>query len=160
MNYRILAFLILVFLVLVVFVNAATNGTVSVNVYNSTVWWNDTVIVNGTATYTNGSAVGSGQTANVTLDSFQYCTGTTTAAGFYTCNFRAPLKLGVYTLQVTVTNSTGQTITNTTTFTVKPNFGQTVIGKTARSVFEVPMVIQDMNGEIRQIWTRVIVWKA
>jgi len=94
------------------------------------------------------------------LNGVQNCTGTTNTAGFYTCNFQAPMKLGVYTLQVNVTNSTGQSVTNSTTFTVKPNFGQIVIGKTDRSVFEVPMLIQDMNGEIRQIWARVIVWKS
>lgn len=159
MNYPALAFLILVFLILVVVVNAA-NGTVSLNIYNSTVWWNDSVTVNGTATYTNGSTFGSGQTANVTLDNVQYCTGTTNSTGFYNCTFRAPIRLGTYTLQVTVTNSSGQSVSNSSSFYVKPNFGETVIGKIDRSVFEVPMLIEDMDGTIRQIWARVIIWKA
>jgi len=160
MNYRLLGFLVFLLFLFVVVVKAQTVGTVTLNVYNTTVWWSDTVVVNGSATYTNGSGFGSGLTANITLDGIQYCTNTTNGTGFYNCAFSAPIKLGSYTLQVNVTNSTGSSVTNTTTLSVKPNFGQAVVGKRDRSVFEVPMLIQDMNGEIRRIWTRVTVWKA
>lgn len=160
MNYRALAFLIIGFLVLVVVVNAASSNTVSLNVFNPVVWWNDTVVVNGTATYVNGLTYGTGLTANVTLNGVQYCTGTTNSNGFYSCNFTAPLELGAYSLLVNVTNSTGQSVTNTTSLSVKPSFGNSPVGTVDRSVFEVPMAIEDMDGTIRQIWTRVTVWKA
>lgn len=140
-------------------VYAATDGYVTVGLNRTSYWWNETVISNGTANYTNGTAMSSHSFA-ITLNSVTYCSNTTTATGAWVCDFQAPNQIGTYTFSITVTNDTGSTFTNTTNLYVKPSYGGTPIGKTDRVVIEQPMLIQEPSGIIRQIWAKVKIWKT
>jgi hypothetical protein len=137
----------------------AAEGTVTISLNASKVWWDDSVNASGIATYSSGNPISG--TVSIKLDSTTYsCPNTVAATGFWNCTFNAPTELGTYTILVNVTNSTGSSFTNTTTLYVTPNYGQKPIGTTDRVVYEVPMLIQDLNGRIRQAWARVMVWKG
>lgn len=120
-------------------------------------WWNDSVTVMGNATYTNGTAIASAQ-VNMTTSKTR-CSNTTESDGEYFCTFRAPLEIGTYNLTVNVTNSTGTSNYNYTTLTVRPKYGENVIGTTGRIVYEIPFVIQEPSGRIRVVVIRVTAWR-
>lgn len=120
-------------------------------------WWNDSVTVMGNATYTNGTAIKS-ERVNVTSTKIN-CANTTDTSGQYFCTFRTPLEIGTYNLTVNVTNSTGTSNYNYTTLTVKPKYGENVIGTTGRIVYEIPFVIQEPSGRIRVVVIRVTAWR-
>lgn len=158
MNIKLLFFSVLLLFFLVALTYAATEGYVSIDLSNSTIWWNDTVTASGTAKYTNGTGISDSDLV-ITLNGITYCTSTTTSSGIWSCSFQGPTELGKYTFQITVTNSTGTQFTNTTTLWVKPSYGPTMVGRRDRVVYEQPMLIQDMNGKIKQVWARVKIWK-
>ncbi len=124
----------------------------------ATAWWNDTVVINGTATYTNGSNV---QNANVNITVGNVnCINTTDANGRYTCEFSAPKELGTYTVKINITNSTGPSISEQTTLAVKLKYGNTPIGTIDRVVYETPVFIQEMSGKINVVFVRITAWRV
>ncbi len=123
----------------------------------SNFWWNDSVTLMGNATYTNGTGIKS-ESISVVSPKFG-CTNTTDESGQYFCTFRAPLEIGTYNATINVTNSTGTSNYNYTNVVVRPKYGQTIIGTTGRSVFEIPFVIQEPSGRIRVITVRITSWR-
>ena len=158
MNIVILVFFVFLLLIFISVTYAATDGYVTISLNRTSYWWNETVVSDGTANYTNGNGITS-SSFTITLNDVTYCSGTTTATGEWVCVFQAPNQLGTYTFSITVTNSTGATFTNTTALYVKPSYGPTPIGRTDRVVIEQPMLIQEPTGIIRQVWARVKIWK-
>jgi hypothetical protein len=132
---------------------------VTISLNDSSVWWNDTVNASGFATYSSGNPISG--TVSVTLDETVHsCPSTNAATGFWNCTFKAPAELGAFTALVTVTNSTGSSFTNSTTLNVLAGYGQIAVGTVDRVVFELPMIMQDLNGDITKVWARVKVWKG
>lgn len=149
-----------VFLIFLVFFSfASSDGTVTIEINSTNVWWEDGLKVNGSATYSNGSAVAG--TAYVYLNDMWYCQGAI-SAGVYNCEFSAPQEIGSYALKVKVINATGSTFSNTSTstITVKASYGETAIGSIDRVVYEIPMLIQDLNGKVKYAIARVMIWRS
>jgi hypothetical protein len=158
MKVVILILILIIFLLFISF-SFATEGTVTISLNASKVWWNDTVNASGVATYSSGSPIHGN--VSISLDSTIYsCPSTNAATGYWNCTFNAPLELGIYIVLVNVTNITGSSFTNTISLAVAPNYGLKPIGTINRVVYEVPMLIQDLNGKIRQAWVRIMVWKG
>ncbi|MBI2084038.1 MAG: hypothetical protein HYT70_00250 [Candidatus Aenigmarchaeota archaeon] len=128
--------------------------------------WNEGVGVQGNATRADGSAVDtSSDPANVELyvNSSLVCTTDTNSTGGYSCNFTAPAALGLYELNVTVDDPTnGLTSWNSTTFTVKQQFGEAAaIEGEAESIacYEEPRIVQNPDGTLAISTVRICVWK-
>lgn len=124
----------------------------------NTVWWNDTVIVNGSARYDNGTGIYDAS-VNITVGSVR-CNNTTDSTGNYTCRFAAPQEVGKYTVSINITNSTGPRVTNATALNVVLKYGDTPIGTIDRVVYETPIFIQELSGRIRILFARITVWRA
>lgn len=158
MKTYVLVLILMIFLIFVGF-SFAAQGTVTINLNAPKVWWNDSVSASGIATYSNGNPI-SGTVSLVVGTATQFCPDTNAVTGAWTCTFNAPTELGTYTVLVNVTNSTGSSFTNSTNLYVAPNYGQKAIGTSGRVVYEVPMLIQDLNGTVKKAWARIMVWKG
>jgi len=157
MRVSVLILILIVFILLISF-SFASEGTVTISLNDSSVWWNYTVNASGFATYSNGNPISG--TVSISLDSTIYsCPSTNAATGFWNCTFNAPTELGAFTVLVNVTNTT-YSFTNSTTLNVLAGYGQIAIGTVDRIVFELPMLMQDLNGEITKVWARVKVWRG
>lgn len=132
-------------------------SVLEIEVIPSLAWWNDSILVIGNAFYENGSAIPNGD-VEITLDSVPYCLNTTNSRGSFNCTFFAPTTLGSYTLMANVTKD-DESFTNTTTLDVKIFYGSSPIGKQERVVYEVPMVVQDVTGEIKRVLVKIFVWR-
>jgi len=165
MRFKPLVFLSLIALFIAVRILPTSAATASVNVTitPSTVWWNNTVTVDGVAKYTNGTAIPSGSVdvllTGASIKKQSYCTNTTDAAGVYSCKFYAPLELGVYEVTVNVTKD-GESFYGSTELTVKLVFGERYTGTEDRIVYEVPMLLQDMSGRVKKALVRLILWRG
>jgi hypothetical protein len=120
----------------------------------SKVWWEDGVLASGTL-YTDSGKGLPDRIVNVKLDGITKCSSTTNSNGHYSCNFTAPNELGTFIVNATSGSSSASTILQ-----VMPNYGQKAIGTADRIVYEVPILIQDLNGKIRQAWVRIMTWKG
>lgn len=158
MKIETMLFSLILFLLFVVYSFASNTGNIYISLNVSTVWWNDSVSLGGSANYTDGRPISSSDVA-VKLDGTTYCTTQTDSNGLWNCNFRAPLELGTYTLMVNITNTT-HSFSNSTTLSVKLNYGETPIGQTERVVYEQPMLIQEPSGKVRIVWARVKIWRG
>jgi len=158
MNTELLIFSVLFLLLLAVFSVATTSDRVTISLNATKVWWNDTVNATGVATYANGTGIDG--TVSLSVDSTSYSCSPTYSGGNWNCTFNAPNEIGSYTVTVTVTNGTSSTFQSSTTLNVAPYYGKTPIGSIDRVVYELPMLIQDINGEIKTVFARIIVWKG
>ena len=123
-----------------------------------TVWWNDTVVINGSARYNNGTGIYSAN-VSITVGNVR-CNNTTDSTGNYTCRFAAPQEVGKYNVSINITNSTGPSVTNATTLNVRLKYGDAPIGTVGRVVYETPVFIQELSGRIRILSARITVWRA
>jgi hypothetical protein len=130
---------------------------VTITLNATKVWWNDSVSASGIAKYANGTGISG--TVNLTVDGKTYICPDT-SDGNWSCVFNAPLRIGSYLVTVKITNSTGYVFQNSTSLKVSPSYGKNPIGSATRVVYELPMLIQDLNGEIRAVLARIIVWKG
>lgn len=163
MNAKLLIFSALFLFLLIALSFAANSGTVSIELNATKVWWNDSVNASGVAKYSSGGGIIG--TVSLTVDSAaQSCldqpSPSTDTNGNWNCTFNAPAKIGSYTVTVTVTNGTGSQFQNSTTLAVTPYYGDTPSGSADRIVYELPMMIQDLNGEIRTVFAKIMVWKG
>lgn len=158
MNVKLLIFSILLLFLLIAFSLAANSDSVTISLNVTRVWWNDSVNASGLATYADGSGISG--TVSLDIDGSSQSCPATNSNGEWKCTFNAPIKIGSHSVTVTVTNSTGSKFQNTATLTVAPYYGKTPIGLTDRTVYESPMLIQDMNGEITTVFARIMVWKG
>lgn len=124
---------------------------------SATLWWNDTININGSARYENGTGIYNAF-VNITIGSSK-CNNTTDGTGNYTCTFTAPKEVGTYTVHINITNSTGPSVTNTSTLQVRLKYGDTPIGTVDRVVHETPIFIQELSGRIRILFARITVWR-
>jgi len=136
---------------------AASDGTVTVDLNATNVWWNDSVLVSGTATYSNGTSI-SDAGVEIFVDDELSCSTTTLPNGDYNCSFYSPFELGTYTVLVNVTNSTGYNFVNSSSLIVRLKYGKVPSGKADRVVYEIPVIIQELSGSIRRAWVRIMVW--
>ena len=134
------------------------NATVNFDMSSFTVFWNDTIRINGSARYGNLTGVYNAP-VNITVGSAK-CDNTTDGTGNFTCVFGAPQELGIYTVLVNVTNNTGYSTTNTGTLNVEFNYGDKPIGTISRVVYEVPVLLQEMSGRIRIVFVRLMAWRS
>ena len=129
-------------------INQATYST-SINMtLNATqVWWQDAVNASG---FTNASVP-------VTVYNWttRLCSITSLASGFWNCTFAAPTGIGIYPILANTSNN----VSSSANLDVFPYFGAKGIGNTPRVVYEIPFLIQDLNGTIQKIYVRVEVSK-
>jgi hypothetical protein len=157
MKLKLLTFLFLLFLLFIALSFASPQDTVTITLNSTKVWWNDSLNASGIAKYANGTGISG--TVNLIVDSTNYpCPDT--SDGNWSCIFNAPLKIGSFLITVKITNSTGYIFQNSTFLEVSPSYGKNPIGSVTRVVYELPMLIQDLNGEIRIVLARVIAWKG
>ena len=147
-----LLFLTLVFLLMFNLSLSANTVTMSLNA--SKVWWQDGILANGTLVNATNDPIPN-VAVTVKIGGTTQCSDTTNATGHWECSFTAPNEISIYTV-------TAETATETasTTLTVAPTYGDTPVGTVDRIVYEVPILIQDMSGKIKQIFVRITVWKG
>lgn len=121
-------------------VNMTLNGT--------QVWWQDAVNASG---YTNAT-----KAVTVFQGNIQACSTTSAANGFWSCAFTAPTSIGIYTYTA---NTSLTDVSGSAALNVFPFYGTKGIGSTPRVVYEVPFIIQDLNGNIQKVFVRVAVSK-
>jgi hypothetical protein len=139
------------------------NGTIAADLNTTEVWWNDPILINGTAKRKDKTVVSSAN-VEVLLAGKNVCPlAATNANGYYSCTFNAPQTVGIYEVLVKVTDpQTNKIFTNTTSFLVKPSYGGTKEEEeTAKRVgcYEVPKIIQNPDGSIKRVIVRVCVWR-
>jgi len=132
-------------------------NVITINLNATKVWWNDSLIASGVAKYANGASVNG--SVLLSVDNTNYSCSQTDANGNWNCTFNAPIRIGVHTLTVKITDNSGYTFQNSTFLTVSPYYGRKPIGSIPRIVYELPMLIQDLDGEIKRVLARIIVWK-
>lgn len=153
-----LSFLAVSFISLLLLSGFSIADSATVTSTATTVWWNDSVTISGNATYSNGS-VRYPDTVNITVGNVK-CNNNTQTNGGYFCTFKAPLELGIYNVSINITNSTGNSILNHTTLTVKAKYGETPIGNVPRAVYETPLIMQEPSGRIRIVFIRIMAWRG
>ncbi|MEM5766614.1 MAG: hypothetical protein QW423_03215 [Candidatus Aenigmatarchaeota archaeon] len=148
----------LLFIFLLFAISLASNwDTVTININSTKVWWNDGIKASGVAKYSNGTGISGA--VNLTIGSSTVnCPDTN--EGNWSCDFNAPSEIGSFLVTVTITNATGHQFQNSTSLTVSPHYGKTPTGSMTRVVYELPMLIQDLNGEIKTVFARIVVWKG
>lgn len=154
MDIKILLSLILILLFSVSVFAIGTN--IQSQLSSTQVWWNDSVKINGTANFSNGTAI-SDAVINITVGTVK-CNNVTDSNGIWECTFLAPLELGTYDVIINITKT--DVYTNRTTLKVAPKYGETPIGKGSRVVYEAQLPIQEPSGNITRAWARVTVWRG
>ena len=157
MKFKMLTLLLLIFLLFLTFSFALPQDIVTIILNSTKVWWNDSVNASGIAKYANGTGISGA--VNLTVDDTTYACPNT-EDGNWSCVFNAPLRIGSYLVTVKIVNSTGYVFQNTTSLKVSPFYGKHPIGSGTRVVHELPMLIQDLNGEIKTVLARIIVWRG
>lgn len=156
MKKSILIFFFLSILTILAFTFASSSSYIlTLNLNTSLAWWNDSINASGEAKYLDGTPI----TGSVSLrvDKIYSCPDSTD--GNWYCLFNAPNEIGSFLVLVNITNSSGFSFYNQTILKVSPNYGKKPISSTDRVVFELPMIIQDLNGEIKRVLARIIVWR-
>jgi len=139
------------------------NGTITINLNATTVWWNEGLHISGQAKRGTGDPIASSD-VDITVGSSTVCSGTSTNInGAYSCDFLAPGAIGDYTVTVQTSDpDTGKSITNSTSLYVEATYGDTSTEQEqAENVgcYEVPQIIQNPDGSIKKVIVRVCVWK-
>ncbi|MEM5829387.1 MAG: hypothetical protein QW040_02265 [Candidatus Aenigmatarchaeota archaeon] len=157
MKRGLLIFSLFFIFLLFAFSLASNSYTITINLNSTKVWWNDSVTASGIAKYQNGTGISG--TVNLTVNGLTY-TCPDTNDGNWSCTFNAPSKIGSFLVTVTIKNATGHQFQNSTILRVSPYYGKTPMGSMTRVVYELPLLIQDLNGEIKTVLARIIVWKG
>lgn len=144
----VLSFLLLIFLTLV---SASEEGIVSINLNSSISWWQDNILAYGEAKYLNGSPIKDAE-VKIFVDREIVCSSTD-SNGKWSCVFDAPKEVKKYQVFVEVNGVSNQTV-----FQVAPNYGKVPSGSVDRVVYEEPVLIQDLNGKIKKVWMKIMVW--
>ena len=136
------------------------NATVTVDLNASYYWWSEGVKVYGTAKRKDGSAV-SLSDVKIYLEQNLICNTTTDNNGNYACEFRAPSSIGNYRLLVNVTDAaTNKIFVNSTSLIVKVTYGaeETEVRRVKQvSCYEVPQLVVNPDGSIKQVFVKVCV---
>lgn len=138
---------------------SVTPGRITISISNTSIWWNDTISVNGTASYLNGTTINNSNTI-VSINNVTTCTTTTNATGGYNCTFNGPLFLGTLNLRVEVVAAGNEIVENTSTLHIKATYGPRPAGFVDRVVYEVPMLMQEPNGNITKVTASLLVWRG
>jgi hypothetical protein len=127
----------------------------------SEAWWNDSIKASGVARR-NDEPVNL-SSVEIFISGKNVCENMTDENGYYSCEFNAPLAIGIYEVLVKVTDSqTGEIITNTTELVVKLGYGESKkeeISAKRISCYELPKIIQNPNGSIKRAIVRICVWR-
>jgi len=157
MKMKWLILLPLFLLVLLISFSTPPEGTVTINLNSTQVWWNDSIYAFGNAKYSTGSPI-QGE-VYLKIDNKKFSCGTTDENGDWNCTFNAPIEIGEYEVEVNVTNSTGYSFLNSTLFKVSPFYGKKALRKSNKIVLEIPTLLQDMSGKITKVLLKLYVWK-
>ena len=141
------------------------NVTISLN--STEVWWNESVLISGTAIRSDLSKVDTSEDPDsdvrVYINNILSAITETNAEGFYNVTIYAPLSIGTYIINVSVKDPIMMRyFSNTTILEVKPTYGGTKREKeSARNVgcYEQPMIIQNPDGSIQTVVARICTWK-
>ena len=136
---------------------AQTSGWVSINLNATEVWWNDSMKAYGEVYYSNGTPINGTVELEVNGEKIQ-CPDAMN--GKWECEFYAPIEIGRYVVGVNLTDPAGNSFINFTTFKVMPYYGEIPMGSVERIVYEVPMLLQDVSGEVRKVTVRIMVWRG
>ncbi len=146
------------------------NVTTTIKLNNTSPNWNDWVNVQGVANRSDGSSIDTSadpEDVKIYVNSSLRCTIDTNSSGGYSCNFRAPSSLGLYEVNVTITDpTTGKSWWNSTTFNVQQQIGQPIEEGAseedeAESVacYEEPRLVQNPDGTLAVSIVRICVWR-
>jgi len=141
------------------------NVTISLN--STEVWWNESVLISGTAIRSDWSKVDTSEDPDsdvrVYVNNILSAITETNAEGIYNATIYAPLSIGTYIINVTVRDPVVmKNFSNTTILEVKPTYGGMKREKeAARNVgcYEQPMIIQNPDGSIQTVMARICTWK-
>jgi hypothetical protein len=136
------------------------NATVTVDLNASYYWWGEGVKVYGAAKRKDRSAI-SLSDVKIYLERDLVCSNTTDNDGNYACEFKAPSSIGNYRLLVNVTDATTNKIfVNSTLLVVKVAYGveETEVERAKQvSCYEVPQLVVNPDGSIKQVFVKVCV---
>ncbi|MEM5794485.1 MAG: hypothetical protein QXS48_00375 [Candidatus Aenigmatarchaeota archaeon] len=137
-------------LIFLVFAYASEEGIVTLNLNSSVSWWQDTILAYGEAKDFNGMPIQNAE-VKIFVDREITCPNTN-STGHWSCVFNAPEEIKNHQIFVNISG-----ISNFTFLKVSPYYGK-IASSTNRIAYEEPMLIQDLNGKIKRVWLRVIVW--
>ncbi|MEM7825276.1 MAG: hypothetical protein QW412_00245 [Candidatus Aenigmatarchaeota archaeon] len=143
--------LVLLFFLLFLAFVYASGEIITLNLNSSTSWWKDSILAYGEAKYSDGTPIQNAE-VKIFVDKEIDCPNTN-SSGEWFCSFEAPNEIKKYQVFVNVNG-----ILNSTSFKVAPNYGKVPSGLVDRVVYEEPILIQDLNGKIKIVWMRVMVW--
>jgi hypothetical protein len=133
---------------IMVFAFPISGNFINMSINTTQIWWQDGVNASG---YTNQSAP-----VTVYASNSQICSTVSAVTGFWSCPFAAPTVIGRYSI---FANTSNNVTSNTATLNVFPYYGIRGIGSTPRVVYEVPFLIQDLNGNVQKVFVRVAISK-
>ncbi|MGC8812740.1 MAG: hypothetical protein ACP5O8_04135 [Candidatus Aenigmatarchaeota archaeon] len=143
----VLSFFLLFFLTFV----SASEEIVTLNLNSSISWWQDSILAYGKAQYSDGTPISDAK-VKIFVDKEIDCPNTS-SNGEWFCVFEAPSEIKKYQVFVDING-----ISNQTSFQVAPSYGKIPSGLADRVVYEEPVLIQDLNGKVKKVWMRVMVW--
>lgn len=143
------------------------NTTVTMILNNTSPGWKQIVNLQGVASRSDGSSVDTSadpEDVRVYLNATTLlCVTDTNSTGGYVCSFSAPSAIGLYELNVTIGDpTTGKSLSNSTTFTVKQFIGaEKKTEEAAESIacYEEPRIVQNPDGTIKVAIVRICVFK-
>jgi hypothetical protein len=138
------------------------NGTISIELNSTDVYYAEGISVSGQAKYLGGSSITLSD-VEVKISGNVQCTDTTDGSGLYGCEFNAPNQLGTYDILVELMDKdSGKIISNSTSFIVSVKYGEEEERRgEAENVgcYEAPMAIQNPDGSIEKVIVKICVWK-
>ncbi|MCS7106254.1 MAG: hypothetical protein NZ942_02985 [Candidatus Aenigmarchaeota archaeon] len=148
---KLLLLFLIFLLIFLAFAFASEEGTVTLSLNSSVSWWQDAILAYGEAKNSDGLPI---QNAEVKLfvDKEITCPNTS-FNGKWFCVFNAPDEIKNYNVFVKVSG-----ILNSTSLKVSPTYGRLPSGSITRVAYEEPILFQDLNGKIKVVWLRLIVW--
>ncbi|MEM5882739.1 MAG: hypothetical protein QXQ77_00660 [Candidatus Aenigmatarchaeota archaeon] len=147
---KLLLLFLIFLLIFLVFAYASGDGTVTLNLNSSISWWQDAILAYGEAKDSSGRPLENAE-VKIFVEKEIACPNTN-STGHWLCVFSAPEEIKNYKVLVSVNG-----ISNFTSLKVSPYYGK-ISSSTNRVVHEEPILIQDLNGKIKRVWMRVIVW--
>ncbi|MCS7123486.1 MAG: CARDB domain-containing protein [Candidatus Aenigmarchaeota archaeon] len=133
------------------------NVSIIISLNKKSFWWNETIISNIKAIRRNGTPVVNGY-INVSLDKEKKCEGFTNNEGKFVCTFNAPLKIGIFNLDVVVQDPLStRYFFNTTIVEIKITIGEDVERAKIVTCYEEPRLIINPDGTIQRVRVKVCV---
>ncbi|MFH8038978.1 MAG: CARDB domain-containing protein [Candidatus Aenigmatarchaeota archaeon] len=133
------------------------NVSIIISLNKKTFWWNESIVSSLKIVRRNGSNVVNGY-VNISLDKEKKCEGYTNNEGKFSCTFLAPLRIGLFNLDVVVQDPLStKYFFNSTIIEIKLSIGEDIEKAKIVSCHEEPRLIINPDGTIQLVKVKVCV---